>query len=253
MRVLLIAVLLTTTTLQRPASVAAELLARSLPPPADAADLDRAITSHAVLDDAQGFVIAYYAVEPDGMLHELRIRSFDRATRVWRKWTRAEPIGGVVGLQRGGRYLFVTGHSSPSAAPLLVLTQSLDFKRELDGWPKLLLPDGRVFFERSMVHFAPVHAAALALYDPSTDRETAVYPDATVRNERGSERIPGSDVWMDRSIGEVKRGEPGTITLAVVEQRMRLDRQQRAAPEGPQQRFVVVCTITPSPECRKQR
>ena len=252
MRALLIAVLLGAA-LQRPASLGAELLARNLPVPADAADLDQPITSHAVLDDAQGFVIAYYGVDPDGALHELRVRAFDRATRVWRKWTRPEPIGGVVEVQRAGRFLFVTGHSSPSAAPLLVLTATLDFKRELDGWPKLVLPDGRVVFQRSMVHFAPVHAAALALYDPATDRETSVYPDATVRNERGGERIAGTDIWMDRSIDDVKPGEHGTITLAVVEQRMRLNREQQAAPAGPEERFVVVCTATPSPACRRRR
>ena len=252
MRPLLIAVLLATT-LQRPASLGAELRARSLPAPADAADLDQPITSYAVLDDAQGFVIAYYGGEPDGALHELRVRAFDTRTRAWRKWTRAEPIGGVVEVQRGGRFLFLTGHTSPSAAPLLVLTETLELKRELDGWPKLVLPDGRVFFARSMVHFAPVHAAALALYDPSTDRETPVYPDATVRNDRGGERIAGTDIWMDRSIGEVKPGERGTITLAVVERRMRLDREQQAAPAGPEERFTVVCTVTPSPACRRRQ
>ena len=40
----------------------------------------------------------------------------------------------------------------------------------------LVLDDGRVVFHRSMIHFSPTHAAALALYDPVSDREEPVYP-----------------------------------------------------------------------------
>src|SRR5687768_3600532 len=138
--------LLLTATLQRPASLGAELLARNLPAPPGAADLARPITSHAVLDDAKGFAIAYYSVERDGLLHELKIRSFDRAARMWHAFTRAEPIGSILSVTRGGRFLYVTGHTSPSAAPLLVLTDQLQLRRELDGWPKLTLDDGRVVF-----------------------------------------------------------------------------------------------------------
>ena len=41
-----------------PQSVGAELLARNLPVPRDAADLEQPITSYSVLDDSRGFVIA---------------------------------------------------------------------------------------------------------------------------------------------------------------------------------------------------
>jgi hypothetical protein len=249
---LLIASVLLLVFQQRQATLGAELLLRTFPVPPDAADLEQPITSYSTLDDDRGFAIAYYGVEPDGMLHELRVRRYDRASRVWRKWTRAEPIGSVLGLQRGGRFLFVRGHSSPSASPLLVLTDTLDFKRELDGWPKLVLADGRVFFVRSMVHFAPTHASALALYDPSKDREVAVYPAPAVKNERGGEQIPGTDLWMERSIETLKLGKDGTIEFPVIERRMRLNHEQRAVPAGPEERATVVCTINPpQPVCRR--
>lgn len=229
-----------------------ELLGRSLPVPPDAPDLEQPITSFSTLDDERGFAIAYYGIEPDGALHELRVRSYDRATRTWRKWTRAEPIGSVVGLQRRGRFLFVTGHSSPSASPLLVLTETLDLKRELDGWPQLLLADGRVFFVRSMVHFAPAHAAALALYDPARDREVAVYPDAATKNERGAELLPGTDLVMNRSIEAVKLRQGGTIEFSVVEQAMRLGPQMTGIPARPEERATIVCTISAAqPRCRR--
>ena len=237
---------------QRAATFGAELLRRSLPVPSDAADLEQPITSYSTLDDERGFAIAYYGVEPDGMLHELRVRSFDPASRTWRKWTQPEPIGSVTRLHRAGPFLIVTGHSSPSASPLLVFTEALELKRELNGWPELVLTDGRVLFVRSMVHFAPAHAAALALYDPAADREVAVYPHPSVANERGGEKIAGTDLWMDRSIDTVKLRNDGTIEISVIEQRVRLDRDQRGIPAGSEERRTIVCTIdTAQPVCRR--
>ena len=235
---------------QREATLGSELLRRNLPVPGDAGDLDQPITSYSTLDDEMGFSIAYYGVEPDGALHELRVRTYDRSSRTWRRWTRAEPIGAVIGLQRGGRFLFLTGHSSPSAAPLLVLTETLQFKRELDGWPKLVLPDGRLVFVRSMVHFAPAHAEALAFYDPSTNRDVPLYPDPSVKNERGVEVVAGTNLWMDRSIETVKSTKGNTIEFSAVEQHMRLDRQMKAHPAGPERRRIVVCALAQEPVCR---
>jgi len=235
-----------------PVGVRAELLARNLPPPKDADDLDKPITSYSVLDDGQGFVIAYYALyaRDDDRLHDLRVRSFDKRSRTWRSTTFPESIGSVLRIMRGRGYLFVSGHSSPSAAPTLVLSGTLRKKRELDGWPMLVLADGRVVFHRSMIHFSPAHAGALALYDPASDREEALYPPAEARNERGGEKVPGTDLWIDRSITDVKNGRVGTIEFVAVEQRMRLDRQQVASPAGPERRLHIVCTLTgPRPVC----
>lgn len=159
-----------------PQSLGAALLARNLPVPRDAMDLEQPITSYSVLEDRRGFVIAYYAVEPDGLLHELRVRSFDKSTRTWRAKTFRDPIGGVIDIRRGGGHLYIAGHSTPSAAPMLVLSETLELRRELDGWPMLVLDDGRVVFHRRMVHFAPAHGGALALYNPVADQEDSLYP-----------------------------------------------------------------------------
>jgi len=231
---------------QEAGSLGLELKTRNLPAPADANDLDWAITSYSVLDDAKGFVIAYYRQLPDQALHELRIRSYDKRSGIWRLHERTEPIGSVVSIHRGGVFLFVTGHSSPSAAPTLVLTDTLRLKREIEGWPELVLPDGRLFFHRSMVHFAPTHAAVLALYDPLSNREVNVYPASAARIERGIER--DGEFWVDRAIDVVKEGStPDTIEFKVVEQRMRLSQDQRGVPASPEQRFTVVCDLAASP------
>lgn len=229
-----------------PIGVRAELLARSLPVPKDATDLDQPITSYSVLDDSRGFVIAYYALEADNTLHELRVRSYDKRTRTWRSKTFPEPIGSVLHIVRGAGHLYISGHSSPSAAPCLVLSEALQLKRELDGWPALALDDGRVVFQRSMVHFAPAHAGALALYDPVADREVSLYPPQSVKNERGIEEELGSGtrLLVDRSFDSVKKGKaPGTIEFVALEQRMRLNERNGGDAAGPQQRLRVVCNV----------
>ena len=225
-------------------SLGLELANRGLPAPPNAADLNGPITSYSVLDDEAGFAIAYYAEALDGALHELRVRSYDRKTRVWRLLDLKESIGSVLSIHRGGGFLFVAGHSSPSAAPTLVLTETLSLKRQLDGWPELVLPDGRIIFHRSMVHFAPTHAGVLALYDPRSDREVNVYPAHAARIERGVE-VDG-EFQIDRAIGTVKRINRDTIEFEVVEQRVRLNQDQRAIPASTQL-LTVVCNLASSP------
>ena len=232
-----------------PIGLRAELLARNLPAPKDADDLDKPIMDFFVLDDRQGFVIAYYAryAVNDSRVHDdLRVRSFDKRSRTWRSTTFPESIGSVLRIMRGPGYLFISGHSSPSAAPMLVLSNTLRKKRELDGWPMLVLDDGRVVFQRSMIHFSPTHAAALALYDPVSDREQPVYPPRGVKNYRGGERVAGTELWMDRSVTDVRKGKaPGTIEFVAVEQRMRQVRSS-GEPAGPERRLRIVCDVAAS-------
>jgi hypothetical protein len=231
------------------ATLGTELLERNLPVPKDAKDLDQPITSYAVLDDRAGFVIGYYQQVADGGLHELHVRAFDKTARTWRSATFGE-IGSVLSVTRHGGAFFLTGHSSPSAGPLLVLTKDLRRTRDLDGWIVLALDDGRVVFNRSMRHFAPTHAEALALYDTAADREISLYPPAGVENDRGSERVPGTDLWVDRSFSAFKKGAaPGTIEFQAVVQKMRLNDQQAPVPAGPEERLLVVCHVAGSLTC----
>ena len=236
---------------QLPPTLGAELLARNLPVPRDATDLEQPITSYSALDDSRGFVIAYYALAPAYRLGELHVRSYDIRNGAWRATTFPDAIGSVLKIKRHAGILYIAGHSSPSATPLLVLSDRLELKRELDGWPVLMLGDGRVIFSRSMRHFAPTHAQVLALYDPVTDCDTALYPPATVNNDRGGEKAPGDDLWVDRSIDGVVRGRmPGTIEFVAVIQHMRLNARQVAEPATTRQRRRIVCNVTSAvPSC----
>jgi hypothetical protein len=221
-----------------------------VPIPSDAAGAGR-ITSFAESDDARWFVIAYYDEMPDGLLHELHVRAFDKRLRIWRSVT-MESIGSILSIARRGGLFYIEGHSSPSATPLLVLDQRLSLKRRLDGWPKLFLADGRLLFVRSMRHFAPTHAEVLAQYDPASDHDVTIYPAGRV-NDRGAEKAPGpGDVWVDRVIGEVTPGRhPKTIEFRVTVEPMRIEQDNRGHSAGPILTIDMWCdTSRRVPPCR---
>jgi hypothetical protein len=170
--------------------------------------------------------------------------------------SRRNLVWSIVSIQRHADYLYVNTLTSPSAGRLLVLSQTLDFKRELDGWPVLMLDDGRVVFQRSMVHWAPAHAGVLALYDPKMDRESNLYPAAPAGNFRGVEPVRNSRyLFIDRSFFDVKQGHaPATIEFVTIVQRIRLDRgEPRAHGAASARRSIVTCDLSrPKPSCRER-
>ncbi len=142
------------------------------------------ITSFAVSAAEFPFLIAYYDDDGTGTLpavlhvfrYDARIRALSRTD------LRGE---GVASAGRGGlmRYLsdtcmgsalavserngFVTiqTHINPSAGCVLILTSDLKWTAGLWGW--VLAPVGKMLlFEENTIHFAPVHSARIALYDP---------------------------------------------------------------------------------------
>jgi hypothetical protein len=231
-------------------TLAAELAEHRVPLPADV-DGSRQITSFSEFDDDNWFAIGYYDVRADDTHNPLIVRAFDRRSRRWRSATFRE-IGSVLALTHHGRLFYVRGHSSPSSSPLFVLREDLTLKRELEGWEKWSLADGRVIFERGMIHFAPSHPGALAIYDPATNRDVTFYP-AGRKRDRGLERIPGTDLVMDRDIGELKAGtHRHTIEFPITEQAIRIDEHQEGHPAGPERHLLVSCDLAPRiPQCRQ--
>jgi len=204
-----------------------------------------------VLDDERQFAIAYYDAERDRSRAErLHVRRFDKARRTWTSAT-FDGIGSVLAFERHGELFFLEGHSSPSDGPLLVLSRDLRLRHTTNGWIVFALADGRVIFSRGMRHFMPTQAQVLAVYDPVTNRDVTFYPDGA-DNDRGSETVPGTDLWMDRSIADVTSKTGGrTIEFTVTEQRMRLTAQQQPEPAGAKETFRVTCSMA-APACRRQ-
>ena len=66
---------------------------------------------------------------------------------------------------------------TPSAGTTVVLRiADLSEAGRFAGWPVLTVLPDLLVFTRSMVHFAPAHAEALALFDVATGIETSLYP-----------------------------------------------------------------------------
>lgn len=105
-----------------------------------------------------------------------------------------------------------------------------------------------------MTHFQPTHAGVLAPYDPLKDLESPLFPDLSTENERGFERVPGTDLAVDRSFGPVTHGaEAGSIQFEVITQKIRLTRNG-GEPAGPEERYRVTCDLTTRPaDCRRTR
>jgi hypothetical protein len=247
--ILLAALLLTG---NRAQTLGSELANRGLPAPADAADLEREITSYHVDDGADWFVIAYYLVEPDGLLHDLQVRAFDKRAGAWAHG-RTQGIGSVLRIQRGAGWLYVSGHSSPSAAPTVVLDQNLRVRNKFDGWLELVLADGRVVFQRSMTHFQPAHAALLAIFDPGTGRGRTFYPAAGAANIRGLEWVSKKrHVAVDRTLSEFQTVPPSYIQFNVATQAVVVI-PDGARPIDVPRRFRVVCNVAAAvPTCVDQ-
>jgi hypothetical protein len=228
-----------------------ELVRYHVSVPADVVDIDRPITSYSVSNDAGLFAIGYYEQTADGLLHELRVRALDKRSRVWRSAS-FDGIGSVLSITPHKGLLYLQGHGSPSAGPLLVLTGDLRQHRALDGWPELFLDDGRVVFQRSMRHFAPTHAAVLAIYDPVANTERTFYPSESVANDRGLEWARAPDLAIDRSIDSVRRGSgPQVIEMLVTEQLRRITPDNLSVAGGPVRRSVVTCDMAGgTPACR---
>lgn len=170
--------------------------------------------------------------------------------------SRRNVLGSILSIQRHPGVLYVHTHASPSAARLFVMSPTLAVKREIDGWPMLMLDDGRVVFQRSMVHWAPAHAGVLAVYDPRADRESNLYPTAATGNFRGVERVRDNPyLFVDRSFFDVKQGRgPATIEFVTVMQRLHLKRDGPGVlPATAARRSIVTCDLSrPKPSCRER-
>ena len=78
--------------------------------------------------------------------------------------------------KRSVRYVHLSFHMSPSAERLLVLSRDMKVQRELDGWELATLPDERIVYHHSQIHFAPTHWLEISIFDPTTLKEEHIYP-----------------------------------------------------------------------------
>jgi hypothetical protein len=203
-------------------------------------DADRVITSYAVTSDDNWFAIAYYwYLDTDRLPSELRVRALDRKAGAWRATVLdAETLkgGSALRIARRQGVIYLDLHINPSAGALIVLSEDLTVRARLDGWSALILAEGRVLYQNSLVHFAPAHAGSVSLYDPHTGRDVRVYP--------AQPDSLDAQPWVDRSIGTIELTAPNRIRIPVREQAVALGPDNRGVASGPARDLYVVCDIS---------
>ena len=173
------------------------LAAEKLPLDAEALhNLNAKISSGAELNDAQQFVIAYYVLDATGQLNPpIYIDAYDRGAA---RWTSGAIKAG--GAKDGGAddncfgsVLAVVGfsdsyaletHINPSAGCEIILSRDLKVKASLDGWIVGHFGDGGIVYHRSQIHFATVHPAEIAIYDPASKKDFNIFPHAPFQEVR---------------------------------------------------------------------
>jgi hypothetical protein len=210
-------------------------------------DADQTITSYAVANEDKWFGIAYYwHTGTDLLPPQLRLRTLDRSTGIW-AYSEVGPEdrqgGSALRIARRPGVVYVDLHVSPSAGNILVLDERLEVRRQLSGWSSLILSDGRIIYENSMVHFAPAHPGSVSLYDPRLHRDVRLYPTR-------ADEIVGLR-WINRNIGTIEQVDTDRIRFTATEQDVRIGRNNEGVPVGPERRLSITCDVsTTPPACR---
>jgi len=84
-------------------------------------------------------------------------------------------LGSLDSIERAGKVLLVRTHVSPSAACTIVLGARVALRHSIYGWV-VGRDEDDLIIEESMVHFAPIHPAALDVFHISTGVMQRIYP-----------------------------------------------------------------------------
>ena len=110
-----------------------------------------------------------------------------------------------------------------------------------------MLPDGRLIYQHSMVHFAPAHPGSLGFYDPATNTDVPLFP--AVRPVDKS-----SGFFVDRSFLDLRVARaPDRIAFSVVEQNVRLTPDNTGELVGAVRNLNVTCDLSAKPRCMVRR
>jgi hypothetical protein len=194
MRSLALCATLALVVLVRPAALAADtlgsVLARNRIPATGRTlgELNRKVTSYAILDDPEVFVIGYYPEERSGQLGEtLYVDLYRKRAGIWlTRGFERDTTGGAEGhpafggsvarIFRSAGFLLLETHVNPSAAYTLVLDEDLAYRDSISGWPLAVFRNGLVVYQHSEVHFAPTHYVEVSVYSLGAKKQWLIYP-----------------------------------------------------------------------------
>jgi hypothetical protein len=187
---------------QTPVQTLKEILAAKSLPVASTklANLEKRIASGAQLDDPDQFAVAYYLDDGTESLNPpLFVDRFDKKSKEWQSAALPDAqaksaeldtscLGSILDIKASRGRLILDTHINPSAGCLLVFSPDLKLEASLYGWLVGQLGPDLLVYHRSEVHFAPVHATEIAVYDLRSKRDVTIFPPktltATIRQAR---------------------------------------------------------------------
>jgi hypothetical protein len=169
---------------------------------------EQPITSFAVSSDHGLFLLAYYDDDGSGTLPPLLhvIRYDEQTMHLLHADLQGSPtkfhgfddimsdipdlcLGSALNIYEKNGLILVDTQINPSAGCVLILTRDLKFNAALWGWTVGQIDDN-IIYEEGMVHFAPIHAGRLAIYNPRLKQRTLIYPaPADPAREQFSEQL----------------------------------------------------------------
>lgn len=152
-----------------------------------AEELDQKITSYAVLNDPEMFLIAYYLDDGSGLLgNRVYVDLFEKSGHRWTERTLdrdslvcEKPFitpGSIQHIARSRDYFYLNTHINPSAGCLVMLTRDLMYYDGIYGGLLAAFGDGLLVYQNSQVHFAPTHYTEVSVYDPREKKHWLIYP-----------------------------------------------------------------------------
>lgn len=158
-------------------------------------DRHQPITSFAVSSNNDPFLLAYYDDDGSGtlppVLHVLRYdlrtkhllrtdlhgssTTFHGFDNVMTGPPNQTCFGSALNIYEKNHLIVIDTHINPSAGCILVLTPGLQFSAALWGFTLGQIGDD-ILCEENTVHFAPIHAARVAIYNARLKQRTLLYP-----------------------------------------------------------------------------
>ena len=145
------------------------------------------VTSYAVYQDRDMFLLAYYHTfpkDPNFLEDTLRVLTIDFAARQaavheFLLPLELEPfglthLGSVLELRKIAGRFYLKGHLTPSASPTLILNPDLTVHDVIPGWVVEVEEGGGVIYRQNSIHFAPSGEPEFFRYSAGSKTSVAV-------------------------------------------------------------------------------
>lgn len=257
----------------------AAIAAEKLPLDGLPVSADLPISSYRAARSTTETVIAYRDLNGTELGRTIGVLIYDKTAKRWSSLSVAEHeegdeaeygAGDVSEVRATSTFIYIDTHVNPSAGLLIVVSRDGKVRKGLWGWTSIILPDDRVVYHASQVHFAPTHPMELRVYEPGQPTSAALYPikpwlpvrrtfiekvtslTTTLRRSGAAEDLPESPDQFDSSLVDKPVADKAGRVIAFL-----VEFGEPSKPSSPRPERVVVKCDTRSAErttaCTEER